>query len=137
MQPDTGFQNSGLDNDEATADGTALIGQSAPSDTRALDPEQRAFAQRIGEDWKRISSRVTELFAAGIGANDPRTQQTVHDHYRWICHFWVPDRDSYLRLAELYVNQPKFRKRIERKKPHGMASYLRDAMTHYAWAQLR
>lgn len=131
-----GYRNSGLDLDEAAADGTALIGHATPTDTQHLTPEQRANAQRIGADWDRISSHVAELFATGVDARDPRTQQTIHEHYRWICNFWAPNRDSYLRLAEMYVNQPKFRKRIERKKPKGMAGYLRDAMTTFAWANL-
>ncbi|NYI83025.1 TipAS antibiotic-recognition domain-containing protein [Saccharopolyspora hordei] len=103
-----------------------------------LTPEQRrALAQKIGEDWNRISSAVAELFATGVPSNDPRVQQVISEHYRWIGNFWTPDRASYLRLAEMYVNQPKFRRRIERKKPQGMAAYLREAMIHYAWANLR
>lgn len=124
----------GLDHAEAVADGTALIGGD-PDRTRA--GSRPVSAEAIGQDWHRISTRLAELFAAGIADNDPRTQQAIHDHYRWICHFWTPDRDSYLRLAGMYVNQPKFRKRIERRKPAGMAAYMRDAMTAYAWSQLR
>jgi MerR family transcriptional regulator, thiopeptide resistance regulator len=136
VQPDKVFGNSGLDQAEAVEDGTALIGNLA-SPTRQTPEQQRALAQRIGADWHRISSRIAELFATGVPGNDPRVQQVVHDHYNWLCHFWTPDRASYLRLAELYANQPKFRKRIERRKPKGMAAYLRDAMTTYAWARLR
>lgn len=124
--------NFGLDHAEAVADGTALIGH---------DPNRagngQVSAETIGQDWHRISIRLAELYAAGVADNDPRTQQVIHDHYRWIRHFWTPDRDSYLRLAGMYVNQPKFRKRIERRKPAGMAAYMRDAMTAYAWSQLR
>jgi hypothetical protein len=97
----------------------------------------RATAEAIGRDWHRISARIAELFSAGVADNDPRTQEAIHDHYQWICHFWKPDRDSYIRLARMYVSQPKFRKRIERKKPVGMAAYMRDAMTAYAWTRLR
>ena len=90
---------------------------------------------RRAADW--VAARTAELFATGVANDDPRAQQAIHDHYRWLCNFWTPDRDSYLRLAQLYVNQPKFRMRIERKKPKGMAAYMRDAMTTYAWARLR
>ena len=128
--------NSGLDQSEAVEDGTALIGN-LDSGTALTEEQRRAMAARIGADWNRISSRIAELFATGVANDDPRAQQAIHDHYRWLCNFWTPDRDSYLRLAQLYVNQPKFRKRIERKKPKGMAAYMRDAMTTYAWARLR
>ncbi|MCI2422064.1 TipAS antibiotic-recognition domain-containing protein [Saccharopolyspora sp. K220] len=139
VQPDKVFGNPGLDQAEAVEDGTALIGNLTPAGSNgALTPEQRqAIAHKIGQDWNRISSSIAELFATGVPGNDPRTQQVIHEHFRWICHFWTPDRASYLRLAEMYVNQPKFRRRIERKKPKGMAAYLRDAMTTYAWARLR
>ncbi|MEU6268674.1 TipAS antibiotic-recognition domain-containing protein [Saccharopolyspora shandongensis] len=136
MQP---FGSPGLDQAEAVEDGTALIGNLTPAGANGpIAPEQRkALAQRIGADWNRISSAVAELFATGVPQNDSRTQQVIHEHYRWLCHFWTPDRASYLRLAEMYVNQPKFRRRIERRKPKGMADYMRDAMITYAWAKLR
>ncbi|MBB5155348.1 TipAS antibiotic-recognition domain-containing protein [Saccharopolyspora phatthalungensis] len=131
MQPDKVLGNSASDQTEAIEDATALIGNLTPVGVRGpTTPDQRqAIAQRLGQDWNRISSAIAELFATGVPGNDPRTQQVIHEHYRWICHFWTPDRASYLRLAEMYVNQPKFRRRIERKKPKGMAAYLRDAMT--------
>ena len=138
MQPEKVQGNAGLDRAEAVEDGTALIGHMAPR-TRMVDgrPQPGPTPEQIGQDWNRISGRIAELFSTGVADNDPRTQQAIHDHYRWICHFWTPDRESYLRLAALYVNQPKFRRRIERRKPRGMAAYMRDAMTAYAWARLR
>jgi MerR family transcriptional regulator, thiopeptide resistance regulator len=139
VQSDRVGGNFGLDHAEAVADGTALIGY--VDTTRHIGGQQqgwnRATAEAIGRDWHRISGRIAELFTAGVADNDPRTQQAIHEHYRWICNFWTPDRDSYLRLANLYVSQPKFRRRIERRKPAGMAAYLRDAMIAYAWARLR
>lgn len=139
MQPDKVYGNPGLDQAEAVEDGTALIGVDPDKTDRLGTPpgSNRLNAQAIGAGWNRISGRLAELFSAGVPDNDPRTQQAIHDHYHWICHFWTPDRESYLRLAAMYVSQPKFRKRIERKKPKGLASYMRDAMTAYAWARLR
>lgn len=125
-------ETSGLDRDEAVADGTALLGFDPSRSDRT-----QVTAESIGREWHRISSQLAELYVSGVADNDPRTQRAIQDHYRWICHFWTPDRESYLRLAGLYVNQPKFRKRIERRKPAGMAAYMRDAMTAFAWSQLR
>ncbi|MFC7340935.1 TipAS antibiotic-recognition domain-containing protein [Saccharopolyspora griseoalba] len=135
MRPNNMSGSAALEQTEAVEDGTALIGNAAPQG--ATPQQKQAIARRIGEDWQRISSNIAELFATGVPSGDPRTQQVVQEHYRWIGNFWNPDRASYLRLAEMYVNQPKFRHRIERRKPKGMAAYLRDAMTTYAWANLR
>lgn len=137
MQPESSDTIPGLDHDEAVADGTALLGYDPNRTSRLGDDRTRVTAESVGQDWHRISARLATLFATGVADNDPRTQQAVGEHYRWLCNFWTPDRDSYLRLAGMYVNQPKFRKRIERKKPKGLAAYMRDAMTAYAWAQLR
>lgn len=123
----------GLNRDEAVADGTALLG----FDPNSGDHRTQVTAETIGQEWNRISTRLAELYAAGVADNDPQTQRMIHEHYRWLCHFWTPDRESYLRLAGMYVNQPKFRRRIERRKPRGMAAYMRDAMTAFAWSQLR
>jgi hypothetical protein len=139
VHPDKVAGNFGIDQAQAVEDGTALIGHF--DQTRqvggAAQGYNRATAEAIGRDWHRISARIAELFSSGVPDNDPRTQEVIHEHYRWICHFWMPDRDSYIRLARMYVSQPKFRKRIERRKPEGMAAFMRDAMTAYAWARLR
>ncbi|MBA8825230.1 hypothetical protein FHX42_002581 [Saccharopolyspora lacisalsi] len=138
MQPVEG--NAHLNQDEAAWDGTALIGDTDSDKTDRIEfpqqPNHGDDAGAVGQDWQWISERLAHLFSTGVTDNDPRTQEVIHEHYRWICHFWVPDRDSYIRLGQMYVNQPKFRKRIERKKPAGLATYLRDAMTAYAWSFL-
>ncbi|MDR7301101.1 TipAS antibiotic-recognition domain-containing protein [Haloactinomyces albus] len=134
--------NSDLRRAEAAQDGTALIGYIDPERTDRIGvPDQpghnRAGADTIGQDWNRISDHIAELFSAGVAENDPRTLKVIGEHYRWICHFWTPDHESYIRLARMYVSQPKFRKRIERRRPAGLAAYLRDAMIAYAWAHLQ
>jgi hypothetical protein len=137
VQPDRTYGSSGLDQTEATADGTALIGNFESHTRHLSSPEEReALARKIGEEWNQISSRLAELYATGVPSDDPRAQEVIQQHYNWLRYFWTPDRDSYLRLAEVYANQPKFRKRIERRKPKGLAGYLRDAMTTYAWGRL-
>lgn len=138
VQPDR-FGGAGLNQAEAEQDGTALIGHFDPATSKVGSAQgwSRATAASIGRDWYRISEQIAMLFTSGVADNDPRTQQAIHEHYQWIRHFWTPDRASYLRLAQMYVSQPKFRKRIERKKPTGMAAYMRDAMTAYAYARLR
>lgn len=138
--PDDASTVPALDRAEAAEAGTALIGHLDPERTDRFDLPATADgnnAEAVGEEWNRISARLAELFLAGVPGEDPRAQQIAGEHYRWICRFWAPDRDSYLRLAAMYVSQPKFRKRIERKKPAGLAAYLRDAMTAYAHSQLR
>lgn len=140
MQPVKG--NSDLQRAEAAQDGTALIGHIDPERTDRIGAsnqpgDDRTGADTIGQDWHRISDRIAELFSAGVAENDPRTLEAIGEHYRWIRHFWTPDHDSYIRLARMYVSQPKFRKRIERRKPAGLATYLRDAMIAYAWAHLQ
>lgn len=134
--------NIDLDRAEAGQDGTALIGDIDLERTDRFEASNRpvhdrADVEEIGRDWHRISNRIAELFTAGVAENDPRTLEAIGEHYRWICHFWTPDHNSYIRLARMYVNQPKFRKRIERRRPAGLATYLRDAMTAYAWAYLQ
>ncbi|QGK71145.1 hypothetical protein GIY23_17920 [Allosaccharopolyspora coralli] len=136
MQPDTPSSIHRLDPDEAVQDATALVGHLDPDSTERLDGSQHPTPARLGHDWNRISATIADFCAARVPVDDARVQEVIHDHYRWICHFWTPDRDSYVRLANLYVNQPKFRKRIERKKPAGTATYLKDAMLAYASTHL-
>ena len=52
-------------------------------------------------------------------------------HHAWVCHFWTPDREAYIGLGQLYVDDERFTATIDRAGA-GLSAYLRDAMKVYA-----
>jgi DNA-binding transcriptional MerR regulator len=91
-------------------------------------PEQTA---RIGREWAGFGPRLVELIEAGAPVGDPRVQEVIGDHYRWVSNFWTPNRDSYPGLGHLYADSPDFRARFDDQDPR-LAEFMRDAMATYA-----
>jgi DNA-binding transcriptional MerR regulator len=94
-----------------------------------------ADADRVRAQWADFGPALAGMIADGRPVDDPRVQQTIAGHYRWICNFWTPDRDSYPGLGQLYVDSPEFRAQFDAIDPR-LAEYFRDAMTAYAEAKL-
>jgi DNA-binding transcriptional MerR regulator len=95
-------------------------------------PEQTARVQR---EWASFGPRLVELIEAGAGVGDPRVQEVIGQHYRWVTNFWTPDRQSYPSLGQLYADAPDFRSQFDAQHPR-LAEFMRDAMAAYATANL-
>jgi DNA-binding transcriptional MerR regulator len=102
---------------------------------RRMSGWSKADAQRIGEQWQAFGPKLIELIEAGASVDDPRVQDRIADHYRWVCQFWTPERDSYTGLGQLYADHPDFKAQLDAQHPR-LAEYLRDAMAVYALERL-
>lgn len=91
----------------------------------------REEAAAVQQDLAKRDAAYAALLAAGVPADDPRTQQVTAEHYRWVCRFWTPDAEAFASLGDLYVDHPDFRARYEAVHP-GLAEYVRDALHAYA-----
>ncbi|OLT48394.1 hypothetical protein BJF85_12815 [Saccharomonospora sp. CUA-673] len=87
--------------------------------------------QAVQAEGAEASERIAGLLREGVAADDPRTVETVDAHYRWILHFWTPNRESYTGLGRLYADDERFASGFEQVEP-GLAAYLADAMAAYA-----
>lgn len=103
--------------------------------TRRVKGLSREQADQVRRDYAEATERMAELLRAGRPVDDPAVQDAVGGHYRWVTNFWTPDRDAYLGLGNLYVDDPRFTENIDGVQP-GLAAYLRDAMAVYAQARL-
>lgn len=92
-------------------------------------------SERIQRQWAGFGPRLVELITAGVPVDDPRVQEIIGEHYRWVCNFWTPNRESYPGLGQLYADAPDFRVQFDAQHPR-LAEFLRDAMAAYARANL-
>ncbi|RIQ23215.1 MerR family transcriptional regulator [Jiangella rhizosphaerae] len=92
-------------------------------------------ATQAREGFGAALAALATLRADGVPADDARVQDVVDGHYRWVCLFWTPDRDAYRGLADLYVDDDRFRQNIG-QGDDALVEYLRDAMKAYADSRL-
>jgi DNA-binding transcriptional MerR regulator len=104
------------------------------------DPET---VQRSNKRWKgysaqeqkRILDEGNALYAdiAGVmpkGAASPEAQALVARWHRHIEYFWSPSDEQLAGLADLYNEDPRFRKNYEAFAP-GLAGFMREAVKTY------
>ncbi|MGE0838305.1 MerR family transcriptional regulator [Pseudonocardia sp.] len=96
------------------------------------DADHRQAVMAEGAD---VNAQVAELMRAGTPVGDAAVQEAVARHHAWVRRFWEPDRQAYIGLGELYVDDPRFTASIDRTAP-GLAVFLRDAMRVYAEREL-
>ncbi|HEV8557211.1 MAG TPA: MerR family transcriptional regulator [Actinophytocola sp.] len=101
---------------------------------RVKDKPQ-AWFQEQGTQWVGLLHGMVALIDAGKAPDDPAVLDAVDGHYRWICEFWTPNRESYTGLGQMYVDDPRFRANYDRTDPR-LAEFMRDAIAAYAQARL-
>lgn len=99
---------------------------------KKLTKEQQ---QAVFEQGNQNHIDLAELFKAGLTADEDEVQAVIAKHYKWICEFWTPNKDSYIGLGEMYVSDPRFTATYGKFAP-GMAVFMRDAMRVWANANL-
>lgn len=94
------------------------------------DPNQQDRAFYLKEEifkWLQYAM-VTKNVAS------PQAQWTAHLHRQWICLFWkegMYTKQSHLRLADIYVAEPRFGQWYDCRVGQGGAKFLRDAIEIY------
>ena len=89
--------------------------------------EQR---ERMAEQ-ERIARALAEAGARGDDPASDVVQALVRQHHAWVSFFWVPNREAYINLGEMYVADPRFSAVYERHA-EGAVTFIRDAMRVFA-----
>jgi hypothetical protein len=122
----------GLDNPEYEREARARWGDSAYENANdawlALGPDgQHAHMAKHAE----VARAIADLAAEYAEPGSPAVQNLVAGHYAWVSLFWTPDRESYRALADMYVDDHRFRANYD-KFGDGTAELLRDAIRIWA-----
>lgn len=97
---------------------------------RQADPELRE-ALTSGRGFTALHDRLAKLKLQGVAVEDARVQAVIGEHHNLIRVAWTPNRAAYLGLAQMYVDDARFRQNIGQGDDE-LVSYLRDAMGVYA-----
>lgn len=108
----------------------------------AVDRANAAVADWTPAQWAEHQAEfesqnngLVALMDAGVPVADERVQAIVERHYQGMTTFWTPNREAYIGLGQMYVDDERFARNYESVRP-GLAAYLRDAMKVYAEARL-
>lgn len=93
-------------------------------------------AEKAGTGYGQVHEGLAPLLAEGAEVTDPRVQELIHLHYDVTCLFWTPNKEAYEGLAQMYVDDERFRDSIGGGND-SLVEYLRDAMHVYASANLK
>ncbi|GAA3685993.1 TipAS antibiotic-recognition domain-containing protein [Arthrobacter ginkgonis] len=103
----------------------------------ALPPGGR---EAMLEEAVAINAELAACMAEGEPADGERAQEAAARHYRWVCLSWTPDREAYLGLGRMYVEDSRFTAFYDQPKDSparpGLAAYLSEAMDAYAQRRL-
>ena len=85
---------------------------------RRMSGWTKADAARVQEQWAHVRAEARRTDRRG------RRRWTTHgfrrsiaEHYRWVCNFWTPNRESYTGLGQLYVDSPDFKVKFDAAHP--------------------
>lgn len=127
----------GFDHTQYKEEVTARWGASAYADSdqwwRGLDPGGK---QAFADEHAAIADAWAELQVSGSPIDGPQAQALARRHHAWIAAGWgtrSPDADQLVGLADMYVADERFAANYGGTRG---ASFVRDALTHFASTEL-
>ncbi len=126
----------GLDNAEYEPEARARWGGDSVEQSNAVwralgpDGQQEHMAKHV-----QVARELAGLAAEYAEPDSEAVQDLVSRHYEWISLFWTPDRSEYRALADMYVDDHRFRSTYD-KFGDGTAELLRNAIHTWADANL-
>lgn len=88
----------------------------------------KAEKEKIGDEGNAVYQDL--LLAMPKGAGSSEAQSCIDRWRKHMAYFWVPNEDQLLGLADLYNDDPRFKKNFDKIDPH-LAEYMREAVGIY------
>jgi DNA-binding transcriptional MerR regulator len=88
----------------------------------------KAEKEKIGDEGNAVYQDL--LLAMPKGAGSSEAQSCIDRWRKHMAYFWVPNENQLLGLADLYNNDPRFKKNFDKIDPH-LAEFMREAVGIY------
>lgn len=103
--------------------------------TEAYKQSQERTKHFTKEDWKKLKEGMDVFMKKVVatmdkGPESPEFQELIDQHYKSLRTFYKPNLEMYRGLANMYVDDPRFKAFYEKYAP-GLAEMMRDAMIAY------
>jgi len=99
---------------------------------KSMSKEDQQKLFKLGSD--NIKD-IADAFVLQKAADSVEVQKLVKIHYNWVSVFWIPTKDAYIGLGQMYVSDERFTQNYDKYAP-GCAAFMAQAMDIYAQENL-
>ena len=100
-----------------------------------LKSMSKADQKKLFELGDENIKNVADAFVMQKAASSNEVQSLIKVHYNWVSVFWKPNKDAYIGLGKMYVEDPRFSINYDKYAP-GCAEFMAEAMQIYAQENL-
>ena len=86
-------------------------------------------------DGNELNKTFVAAIEKGLTPTAPEVQALVARHYKMICQFWTPTKETYIGLTQMYTEHPEFIK-FYAKYHSQLAEFLKESMKVFAEKEL-
>ncbi|MFA6916790.1 MAG: MerR family transcriptional regulator [Parachlamydiales bacterium] len=87
--------------------------------------------QTMKEEAQTFHKEVVKWMEKNKSPSSSEVQAVIAKHYSWIQQFWTPNRESYIGLAQLYLDMPDYRPWFDQFHPD-LLPFFASSMKIYA-----
>jgi hypothetical protein len=100
-----------------------------------LKSMSKADQKKLFELGDENIKNVADAFVMQKAASSNEVQSLIKVHYNWVSVFWKPNKDAYVGLGKMYVEDSRFSVNYDKYAP-GCAEFMAEAMQIYAQENL-
>ncbi|KTD42229.1 MerR family transcriptional regulator [Legionella parisiensis] len=92
--------------------------------------------EELHKQCNEITAKLAECLKKQMPVQGAEVQQLIAQHYKWVCEYWTPNKETYKGLASMYGENNEF-STFYQGYHKDMVSFLQQAMTYYADTKLK
>lgn len=91
--------------------------------------------EHFKQDGEQLNQDLAKAMGNHLKPADIEVQALIQRHYCWVKNFWIPTKESYMGLAQMYLDHPDYRDFYNRYHPN-LVEYIVEAMKVYSEREL-
>lgn len=112
--------------------------EKCPGSEALLDQSWTKAKDLSKDDWLKFQQSANEInvklvnaIEQGLTPDSPAVQAIIQTHYNWVCHFWTPNKETYIGLSQMYQDHPEFKEFYTEPHPE-LLEFITKAMAVFA-----
>ncbi len=90
----------------------------------------KAGLAKVLKESSELTQAIAAAMKAGLEPKSDTVQPLIARHYEGLRAFYEPNLEMYTGLANMYVDDPRFKANYEKVAP-GLAEFMRDGMLYF------
>ena len=83
------------------------------------------------QEGEQLNQELAKALSKHLKPADNEVQDLIQKHYSWVSNFWVPTKNSYIGLAQMYKDHPDYKYFYNRYHPN-LVEFVVEAMGIYS-----